>query len=108
DFAHVVKVLAKGVARPDGKLFEQVVRPEFHLHCMVVRESAVVARADNAQTAVYAAHVCSRSRSDLCCGSAGCERRSVRNEIWKILQQTMTGGRTREGIGVHGLEQVDC
>jgi len=48
DFRHVVQRLAPGEAGTHGQLFEHIVGTELHLKSVVVRETTVVAGADNA------------------------------------------------------------
>ena len=52
DLRHVVQGLGVGVSASDGELFEQVIGAELNLRAVIVRFSAIGARAGNAQVAV--------------------------------------------------------
>src|SRR6266404_7602857 len=73
---------------------------------MVVREAAVVTRAGDSQTAIYAAYIRTSARSHLLRGEAGRDSRSVRDQVREILQQSVAGRCPGKGVAIHGLEQV--
>src|SRR5215472_17891988 len=59
NLAHVIQILAPGVAGAHGQLLEQVVGAELQLQCMIIREGAIAADAHYTIAAIDPAHVSS-------------------------------------------------
>src|SRR5215510_14933963 len=65
DLAHVVQVLAPGIAGAHGQLLEQVGGAELQLYSMVVGEAAVVATTRNSEATSDTTHVRAGPRTRL-------------------------------------------
>src|SRR5262249_11355411 len=76
DLADVIESLAPRVTRTQGQLLEQVVGTELGLEPVVVREAAVVAGANDTETARQTSHIGPCSRAALRgCRAGGCPGR---------------------------------
>ena len=75
---------------------------------MVIREPAIGAGANYAQTAIDASHITTGAWTHLLGSGARRDRRSVWNEVREVLQQAMLARHVvaQERVGIHCLVQV--